>query len=133
MEPIRPTSAFDDSEFDDPHFDARYGTPTSEERMLALISHLSPLVGAGIVAPLVIYLVKKDTSDFVADQAKEALNFHLTVLLAVIVSGLLVLVAIGLLLLMVVGLGALVLSIVAAIKANDGERYRYPFTWRLVK
>ena len=134
MEPTRST-AFDDSEFDDPHFDARYGhdTPSSEERILALVAHLSALVGAAVIAPLVIYLLKKDTSPFVADQAREALNFHLTMILAFIVAGILTIVLIGVLFLIVLGIGGVVLSIIAAVKANDGERYRYPFTLRLVK
>ena len=135
MDPTRPSPAFDDSEFDDPHFESRYGSgpPTSEDRILALISHLSPLVGAGVIAPLVIYLVKKDTSAFAADQAKEALNFHITVMLALVVSGILAVVVIGLFMIFAVLAVACVLAILAAIKANDGEMYRYPYTLRLVK
>lgn len=137
MEPSRPT-AFDDSEFDDPRFDdptfsLTHGlTSTREERTAALIAHLSSLVGLGIIAPLVIYLLKKDESPFVADQAREALNFHITVVLALVASALLIVIVVGIFLLIAVAIGATVLSIVAAIKANDGERYRYPFTLRLV-
>lgn len=138
MEPTTRPTAFDDSEFDDPRFDdpdfslSHVGSSTREERTAALLAHLSPLVGLGLIAPLVIYLLKKDESPFVADQAKEALNFHITVTLAVIASAILIVIVVGIFLLMAVAIGATVLSIVAAIKANDGERYRYPFTLRLV-
>ncbi|HQX94614.1 MAG TPA: DUF4870 domain-containing protein, partial [Thermomonas sp.] len=91
------------------------------------------------LGPLVIWLMKKETMPFVADQAKEALNFNITVsaifLLLLILSFLTL--GIGFLItvpiMLVVGLGALVLVIMAAIKANEGVAYRYPFAIRLVK
>lgn len=130
----QPTKVFTDDEFDDPYFDpAADNIPsTRDDRALALVAHLSSLVGVGLIAPLIIYLVKKDSSPFVADQAKEALNFHITVLLAIIASIILIFVVVGIFLLIAVAIGATVLSIVAAIRANDGEAYRYPFTLRLV-
>lgn len=86
-----------------------------------------------ILGPLVVWLMKKDTMPFVADQGKEALNFNITVLIAMIVGGILTLVLIGVLVMIVVGIAWLVLSIIAALAANKGESYRYPFTLRLVK
>lgn len=80
-----------------------------------------------------MWLVKKDTMPFVADQGKEALNFNITVFIAAFVSGILTLVLIGFLLLIVVGIAWLVLTIMAALAANKGEAYRYPFTLRLIK
>ncbi len=68
-----------------------------------------------------------------ADQAKEALNFQITVALAMFVSFLLMLVVIGFFLLGLVCLAALVLTIIAGIKANEGKAYRYPFCLRLIK
>ncbi|MGO4782038.1 DUF4870 domain-containing protein, partial [Lysobacter sp. 2RAB21] len=73
------------------------------------------------------------TMPFVADQGKEALNFNITALIAGIVSFLLTFVLIGLVLLPLVGLAWLVLTIMAALAANKGEEYRYPWTLRLVK
>jgi uncharacterized Tic20 family protein len=96
-----------------------------------VLTHLSYFV-LGLVAPLVVYLVKKDTSPFVRQHAAEALNFHLTLTLAVIVSALLVLLLIGILLLFVVLIGGAVLAIVAAVAAGKGETYRYPLTIRFV-
>ncbi|MGH8081238.1 MAG: DUF4870 domain-containing protein, partial [Lysobacter sp.] len=80
-----------------------------------------------------VWLVKKDTMPFVADQGKEALNFNITAAIAGIVSFLLTFVLIGLVLLPLVGLAWLVLTIMASIAANKGEEYRYPWTLRLVK
>ena len=56
-------------------------TPTSDERVLAILAHALTFV-SNIIAPLIIYLLKKDDSQYVAEQAKESLNFQLTVLLA---------------------------------------------------
>ena len=125
------------------------GMPSAEERQWALFAHLSILLGGLIttgwafstgsfIGPLVIWLIKKDTMPFVADQAKEALNFAIT--LSIVCFGLLVLtilsLGIGALItipvLMFIGIAALVLVILAAIKANEGVAYRYPFALRLV-
>jgi len=123
--------------------------PSHEERQWALIAHLSALLGGlvtghwlGIgcfLGPLIIWLVKRDSMPFVDDQAKEALNFNITV--AIVSALLLVLtvltLGIGLILTIpvgvVVGIFWLVCLIIAAIKANEGERYRYPLCLRLIK
>jgi len=108
-----------------------------EEKTWGMLAHLSSLSGlvipfGTVLGPLIVWLVKKDTMSFVADQGKEALNFNITVLIAAIVSGILTIVLIGFLLLAVVGIGWLVLTIMASIAANKGEAYRYPFTLRLI-
>jgi uncharacterized Tic20 family protein len=107
-----------------------------EAQQWGMFAHLSALVGfvipfGNIIGPLIIWQVKKDMP-FVVDQGKEAVNFQITVTIAVIVCALLVAIFIGALLLPVVGIAALVLTIVAGIKANSGERYRYPFALRLI-
>jgi len=83
-----------------------------------------------LIPPLVIYLIKKDESPYVAAHAKESLNFQITISLVCIA---LIITIIGLLLLWVVGIGALILVIVATIKASENKMYRYPLTWRLIK
>lgn len=141
MEPTRLSTAFDDSEFDDPHFDARYGAPgmpSSEDRTGALLAHLSAFAGCvvpfgHIGGPLVMWLVKKDQSPFVADQALEALNFQITMTIAFAVSLVLMFVLVGFVTTPILAVAWLVLVVVAAVKANEGQRYRYPFTLRLVK
>jgi uncharacterized Tic20 family protein len=69
----------------------------------------------------------------VDDQGKEALNFQITITLAAIVSAILIVVLVGIALLIAVGIASLVFTIIAAIKANNGETYRYPFCLRLIK
>ena len=126
------------------------GGISAEERQWAMFAHLSALLGAIVTAgwagsigcfigPLVIWLMKKDTMPFVDDQAKEALNFNITVaiiffvlwavtFLTLFIGGVLTVP-----LMVIVGIAWLVLTVIASIKANQGERYRYPFTLRLVK
>lgn len=111
------------------------------ERTWALLSHLSAFLGyfSGVgfwVGPLVCWLVFQQKSKFVADHAKEALNFNLSLLIYALVVGALCFVLIGLLILpffaIVVVIVQLVLPILAAIEAKAGRPYRYPLTIRLV-
>jgi uncharacterized protein len=111
---------------------------SAESRQWGMFAHLSALIGflipfGNILGPLIIWQIKKAEMPFVDDQGKEALNFQITVFIAVIVCIVLSFVLIGLLLLPVVGIAALVLTIMAGMKANAGETYRYPFTLRLIK
>ena len=123
---------------------------SAEERQWAMFAHLSALAGGIVTAgwagsigcflgPLVIWMMKKDTMPFVDDQAKEALNFNITVAIIFFVLFVLTLLTLGIgvlltgPLMILVGLAWLVFTIIASIKANQGERYRYPFTLRLVK
>lgn len=108
-------------------------TPTSDERTMAVLSHILTVVPyIGILGPLVIYLTKKD-SQFVQENAKESLNFQITVIIAALVSCILILIAIGILMLIVLGIANLVLVIIATIKASDNKIYRYPMNLRLIK
>ena len=125
------------------------GVPSKEERQWAMFAHLSALVGGLLtsaiggwgffIGPLVIWLLKKDEMPFAGDQAKEALNFNITVSAIFLILLILTILSLGLgailtlPIMLVVGIGALVLIIMAAIKANEGVAYRYPFAIRLVK
>jgi len=114
------------------------GAPSAEERQWAMFAHLSALVGfviplGSILGPLIIWQMKKAEMPFVEDQAKEALNFQITALILVVICFVLIFVLIGMLLLPLVGLAVLILTILAGIKANNGEAYRYPFALRLIK
>lgn len=115
------------------------GTPTQDERTWGMIAHLSAFAvflfpfGGNILAPLIIWLTRRDTSAFVEAEAKEALNFNISVSLGWIVCGVLMFALIGLRLGIVLFLGWLVLTIVAAVKASEGVGYRYPVALRLVK
>lgn len=103
--------------------------PTSDEKTMAILSHILTLV-VGFIAPLVIYLVKKDESSYITAHAKESLNFQITVTIACIVLAITI---IGILLIWAVLLAALVLVIIATIRASEGKLYRYPLTLRLIK
>jgi len=75
---------------------------------------------------------KKDENAYLSDQAKEALNFQITVMLAQFIAGILVFILIGFILIPIIWLANIVLCIVAAISISKGETYRYPFTLRLI-
>jgi uncharacterized Tic20 family protein len=99
-----------------------------------MFSHLSVFLGIGfLLAPLVIYLAMKDESEYVAANAREALNFHISVLLYGLCCIPLCLIFIGLPLLILLGVAMYIFAIVATIKAADGGCYRYPLTIRLVQ
>ncbi len=104
-----------------------------------MIAHLSafavfvfPLAG-NILAPLIIWVARRDTSAFVEAEAKEALNFNISVSLGWVVCGLLTFVLIGIPLGVILFVGWLVMTILAAVKASEGVGYRYPLSLRLVK
>ncbi|MET0860691.1 MAG: DUF4870 domain-containing protein [Microbacterium sp.] len=110
----------------------------ADVRTWTWISHLSGLFG--FFGPLVVWLVQKDRSPDVAREAKEALNFQITVAaatLAVFVAGtILSFVVIGLFVLMIaplVPLYGVVLAIIAAATSHRTGSFRYPLTVRLVK
>jgi uncharacterized protein len=114
------------------------GIPTQDERTWGMLAHLAafafflcPL--GNVIGPLVVWLVKRDGSEFVADQGREALNFNISMVLAAVVCGVLVFVFIGILLSVALFIYWLTMTIIAGIKAGEGVRYRYPFTLRLIK
>ncbi|HFA51993.1 MAG TPA: DUF4870 domain-containing protein [Bacteroidetes bacterium] len=106
--------------------------PTQDEKTMALLSHVLTLV-VGFIAPLVIYLVKKDESEFVKAHAIESLNFQISLFIYFMGCFALMLVIIGFFMAIALGVAALVLTIVATIKASEGKMYRYPFIIRLIK
>ena len=110
-----------------------------DARTWAMLCHLGglgvyiiPTVGH-IIATLIFWLIKKDESPFVDDQGKEALNFQISITIYALISLLLTLVVIGIILLFAVGIFDLVMIIIAALKVNGGEKYRYPLCIRFIK
>ena len=106
--------------------------PTSDEKTMAILSHVLCFV-AWFVAPLVIFLIKKDESAFVRAHAVESLNFQITIAIAYIISFWLMFIFIGFILMFFLGIAALVLIIIATIRASEGKLYKYPFSIKFVK
>jgi len=102
-----------------------------DEKLWAIAAHLGPAV-LGFIAPLVVWLVYRDRSPWLDRQAKEALNFQLTLLIAWVVAFVLVFVLIGFLLMAVIWVGSLVLMIIATVKVAALEDYRYPVNIRFI-
>ena len=121
------------------HPESGYNHPPKPERTWAMFSHLSALTiflgipFANILGPFVMWLVKKDEMPFAADQAKEALNFQISMTIYFLVALLSIFVVIGFVLVPAVVLFDFILIIIATTRANDGIFYRYPLTLRFVK
>jgi uncharacterized protein len=112
-------------------------TPSKTERDWALFAHLSALLVymtaiGGILGPFIIWLLKRDELPFAGQQAKEALNFQITVYLAALACGLLMFVLIGFPLMVLLIIAHIVLTIIATMKASEGVAYRYPFNIRFI-
>lgn len=116
-------------------------TPSHDDRNLAVIAHLSGLAGVlgagliGFLGPLIIYLLKKDSSPYVESQAKEALNFQITVLLIWVTCVFLAAISCGTAFPLIFLPMALqvIFGIIAALAVRDGSQYRYPFNLRLLR
>lgn len=113
--------------------------PGPEARQWAMLCHyaaffwlLAPMIG-NVLGPLVVWQLKKDSDPFVDRQGKEAFNFQLTYSLWMIVSGVLGWIVIGFALAALVNVVALVLVVIAGMRANEGRDCRYPLCWRFVK
>lgn len=105
--------------------------PSNDEKNIATITHLSGTVFYFIPA-LLVWILKKDDSEYIATQAKEALNFQITILLAQFMALILAWILIGFVFMFIIWLFNIVLCIIAAISTSKGETYRYPFTLRLI-
>lgn len=110
---------------------------TEDERLWATFIHLSGLGGyvlptASIIAPLILWLMKRKTSPFIDDHGREAINFQISILLYAIIAGVLITVCVGFVLLPAVLLLQIIASIAMAIRANGGEYVRYPVTIRFL-
>jgi uncharacterized Tic20 family protein len=105
---------------------------TAGDTGLAVLAHILGLF-FGFLAPLIIWLVKGKESEFVEDQAKEALNFQISMFIYFIGSLILAIIVIGALLAFALAIFEIIVCILAAISANKGERYRYPLCIRFIK
>jgi uncharacterized Tic20 family protein len=111
---------------------------SKDDKTMGMFCHLAAFAGiiipfGSIIGPLVIWLTKKDQSEYIDYHGKEALNFQITMAIAFLISFILMFVVIGFFLLIGLAIFELVVIIIASIKANDGERYQYPFNFRFIK
>jgi uncharacterized Tic20 family protein len=109
-----------------------------EERLWAMACHLAALAGLAtavgfVVGPLIVWAIKKDEYPLVNDQGKESLNFQISMLIYAVLCVPLVVLIIGIPLLIAWGLAEIALIVVASVKANEGERFRYPLTIRFIR
>ena len=108
------------------------------EKTWAMFAHLSSLLGwigiplANIIAPLVMWQIKKDEMPFGSSQAKECLNFQISMTIYALIAAVLMFVLIGFLLLPALYVLDIVFTIIAAVKANEGIAYKYPMTIRFI-
>ena len=112
---------------------------SKDARMWAMICHLAGLAGivipavGNVVGPLIIWQIKKDEFPFVDKQGKEAVNFQISMSIYGLICIPLFFICIGPFLLAAVGIIDLVFLLIAAVKANNGQSYRYPLTIRFIK
>ncbi len=112
--------------------------PEEDKRLWGMLAHLSTFLGAvipvgNIIAPLIIMSYYQNKSKFVSSQAKEALNFQISLLIYYFIAGLSLLVFVGFFLIPFIFITSLIITILAALAANKGEDYKYPLTMRFIK
>lgn len=113
--------------------------PDKDTRMWAMLCHLSGLAlftsipFANLIAPLIVWLVKRESSSYIDEHGKEALNFQITVSIGLVITGVLSMLLIGIPFLFALIIYDVVLIVIAAVRANDGRPHRYPLTIRFVR
>lgn len=105
---------------------------SSNDKNMAILAHVGGII-FGFIPALIIWLMKKDESPYVAAQAKEALNFQIFIAICFFISFILIFVLIGVLLIWLVWLADIIFCIMAAVKTSQGGNYRYPLSLRLIK
>ena len=106
-------------------------TPSNDDKNIATVTHLGGTVFSFIPA-LIVWILKKEDSAYIAEQAKEALNFQITVLIAQFIAAILAWVLIGFILIPIIWVFNVVFCIIAAIASSKGKTYRYPLCLRLI-
>jgi uncharacterized Tic20 family protein len=104
-----------------------------DERNIAMLTHLSGFIFS-IIVPLIVWLMHKDRADkgYLVAEAKEALNFQITVLIGYVICWILTMILIGVLLGWLLWIANLVFCLIAAVRVSADGSYRYPFSLRLV-
>ncbi len=114
------------------------GDISERERKWGVAAHLAAFLGvlgipfANILGPFAVWLLMKEDSDWVEEQARESMNFQISMTIYTIVAGIMIIILIGFVLVPLLILANFVLVIIASVKASDRESYRYPVNLRLV-
>lgn len=106
-------------------------SPSSSDKVAGILTHIGGIF-VGFIPSLIVYLAVTG-NPWLKEQARNALNFQLTMLIAYVVGWILTFVLIGVFVLAAVWIAIIVFSIIAAVKANQGETYKYPLTIELIK
>ncbi len=112
---------------------------SKDEKLMATLSHLGVFIGTlmpgmgNVLVPFLIWVFKKDQSTYIEEQAKEALNFQITMSILMIGAAIAMIILVGFVVLPILIVLDIALSITAAVKANRGEKYEYPINFRLIK
>jgi hypothetical protein len=115
------------------------GDSASNERTFATFCHLGVYLGWSILpvagfflGPMIVWLLKKDESAFADHHGREAMNFQISCILWMLISIPLCLIGVGFITFILAALASLLMPIYAALKAADGQWYKYPLTWRFI-
>lgn len=112
---------------------------SSDDKLFGMLCHLASFcvfIGipfGNIIGPVVLWLLKKNDSNFVDYNGKESINFQITITIASIIAGILCLILVGYLLLLVLFIINIIVVVQASLKANNGETYRYPFSLPFIR
>jgi uncharacterized Tic20 family protein len=104
----------------------------SEEKLLSAGMYVLSLFFP-VIAPLIIWLLKKDESSFIDYHGREYFNFLISYTVYFFISGLLTIILIGFVALAILGVMLFVFTIIAAVKAYEGKEYQFPLIFRLIK
>lgn len=108
-----------------------------DARTWAMLCHLSSLAGyvipfGNIFGPLLVWQLKKNEHPLIDTQGKESLNFQISFTIYMVVAAASIFCVVGIVLLPALAIAEVVFVIIASIKANNGEDYRYPLTIRMI-
>lgn len=106
--------------------------PTTDEKNLALLSHIGTFFG-GFIVPLIVWLIKREDSYFASEHAKESLNFQISLIIYIMVSAVLMLIVVGVFLIFAIGIFSLITVIMGTLAASNGKMYRYPLCIRFIR
>jgi len=107
-------------------------SPSKDDCNIAMLAHLLGIF-TGFVGALIIWLLKKDDSTFINEEAREALNFQITITIGYLIASVLMFILIGMLLLPILYIANIICCIMGAVAGSKGQSYRYPFAVRLVQ